>query len=67
MIIKKCNRCGNDVEYYNEFEVNYRFGYESKYDSDFFLLHLCGKCLDIWTAELIKTCIHSPIKEVLPK
>jgi len=64
MIIKKCNKCGADIEFYNYFELGYQFGYESKYDGDILRLHLCGECLDEFADYLVENCIYNPIKEI---
>lgn len=54
--------CGKDSK--NNFEVNYRFGYDSnKRDGDYLLLHLCGECLDCMTDKLVESCKHNPITE----
>jgi len=61
MIIKKCNKCGKDSK--NNFEVKYRFDYGSKRDGDYFLLHMCDKCLDEFADNMIEVCVHNPVEE----
>lgn len=62
-VTKICNMCGKDIEHYNDFEINYEFGYVSHNDGDYLNLDLCGVCLDKLTQWLVDNCKISPISE----
>lgn len=53
--------CGRKIEKYNDFNINYRFGYESRHDGDGMELDLCGSCLDKFTQYLIDNCTINPV------
>ena len=65
MKIRKCNVCEKEVEHYNDFNLYYRFGYESVYDSDTIDLDLCGRCLDEFVDGILKNCKLNPIESVV--
>ena len=58
-----CNMCGKDIEHYNDFNVNYQYGYESHHDGDYLNLDLCGTCLDKVTQYLIDVCKINPVSK----
>lgn len=62
-ITRLCNKCGKEVEFYNDFTLAYNYGYESKYDGKNLNLDLCGTCLDEFTTYLIENCKINPIIE----
>jgi hypothetical protein len=58
-----CNKCGREIESFNDFTLIYQFGYESKFDGDYLNLDLCGCCLDEFVDHLIATCQIKPVIE----
>lgn len=62
-VIRLCNMCGKEIESYNEFNINYQFGYESLHDGENLNLDLCGECLDKITQYLLDNCKISPLTE----
>lgn len=57
-----CNRCGKKFDIWDaqeNFSINTRLGYGTKYDGDDLELYLCCGCME----ELIDGCVISPIKE----
>lgn len=63
-IKRLCNKCGKEVEFYNDFNASYVYGYESSIrDGSRLKLNLCGKCLDEFTTYLIENCKINPIEE----
>ena len=62
-IKRLCNKCGKEVEFYNDFTSSYVYGYESNRDGSKLKLNLCGSCLDEITTYLIENCKINPVKE----
>ena len=57
-----CNRCGKKFDIWDmqeNFSINTRLGYGTKYDGDDLELDLCCGCME----KLIDECAISPIKE----
>ena len=53
--------CEKDIESYNDFEIGYEYGYESRNDGSYLELDLCGSCLDKMTIWLKENCKIDPI------
>jgi len=62
-VTRICNKCGKEIENYNDFGLNYEFGYESCNDGKHINLDLCGKCLDELTQWLVQNCMINPVSE----
>ena len=56
-----CNKCGKEIEFYNDFSLGYRFGYESRHDGDTLNIDLCGACLDEEVEGMVERFKHSPL------
>lgn len=57
-----CNKCGKQLDFWDRqenFSINTRLGYGTKYDGDDLELDLCCDCME----KLIDECVISPIKE----
>lgn len=60
--IAYCNKCGKQLDIYDkqeDFSLETRVGYGSKYDGRVLNLDLCCSCMD----ELIDSCLISPIED----
>lgn len=62
-IKRLCNKCGKEVEFYNDFTMSHDYGYESKHDGGRLRLNLCGTCLDELTTYFIKNYKINPVEE----
>lgn len=57
-----CNKCGKKLDVWDkqeDFTINARLGYGTKYDGDNLDIHLCCNCMET----LIDECVISPITE----
>jgi len=61
MTTRICNKCGKVLSSYDDFKLNYRFGYGSKNDNDEIDLDLCNECLDKLIGWLRQQCKHDII------
>ena len=56
-----CNKCGKEFDIYDDFHLEYRFGYGSIKDGEKLEIDLCCSCLDELTESLISNFKYSPI------
>ena len=57
-----CNKCGNTLDIWDiqeDFIIERKLGYGTKYDEQKLRLRICCKCMD----KLIEECVVSPLKE----
>ena len=63
-IKRLCNKCGKEVEFYNDFTMSHDYGYESiSHDGGKLKLNLCSICLEEFTTYLIENCKINPVEE----
>lgn len=58
-----CNKCGKKLDMWDiqeDFSMQRRLGYGSKYDGDDLDIDLCCDCMD----ELIEKCVIPPVKSI---
>lgn len=59
----RCNKCGKVLDEWDmqqDFTVEKRLSYGSKYDDDMLVLRLCNDCMD----ELIASCVIDPTENI---